>query len=148
MKSKLLTFLALIALLIGYLYINRTQPEGTPVEINNQTIFVDVADSPVKQAKGLMFRKSLDENRGMLFVFEREAKHSFWMKNTLIPLDMLWLNTDKEIIHIEHSAPPCKEDPCPTFGPQSSNAKYVLEVNGGWSIENSVGLGDSVNFEL
>jgi hypothetical protein len=115
------------------------------VEINGHVIRAEIADSPKEQALGLMFRKSLPENSGMLFLFEQDAKHSFWMKNTKIPLDIIWINSRKEIVHIEHSVPPCPESPCLSYRPLA-NARYVLETNGGWTIKNGVKTGDTVNF--
>ena len=66
----------------------------------------------------------------MLFVFERPDKYSFWMKNTLIPLDIIWMDSRKRIIHIQPRVPPCKQDPCPQYGPPGESL-YVLEVNAG-----------------
>jgi uncharacterized membrane protein (UPF0127 family) len=74
-----------------------------------------------------MFRETLPENAGMLFIFETEQTHSFRMKNTLIPLDMLRLDTNLQIVDIQTAAP-CKTDSCPSYIPAAS-AKYVLELN-------------------
>ncbi len=90
--------------------------------------------------QGLMFREHLPQNEGMLFVFQEENKHSFWMKNTLIPLDMIWLNKDLEVVHIE-TAKPCKEEPCPTYTPKEK-AQYVLEINAGHAEKNNIGIGN------
>ncbi len=90
-----------------------------------------------------MYRQKLAADRGMLFVFSSEGVHKFWMKNTLIPLDMLWIAGDGRIIHIEHDVPPCKGDPCPSYGPDTP-ARYVLEVNAGYARERGVGVGDQV----
>lgn len=118
-----------------------------PVQIKGVNLRVKVADSMSETRRGLMHKNDLPENEGMLFVLSFEAEHSFWMKNVLIPLDMIWISSNKEIVHIEHSAPPCKKDPCPGFRP-SFPALYVLEVNGGWAIRNGIELGDQVTFSL
>jgi uncharacterized protein len=94
------------------------------------TFSVEIADTSSERAQGLMNRKSLDENKGMLFIFEDEKKVRFWMKNTLIPLDMIFLNSAYEVVGIQKDVQPCKKDPCATFGPDK-NVKYVLEVNAG-----------------
>jgi uncharacterized protein len=99
------------------------------------------AIDPATRAKGLMYVEQMDENRGMLFVFEKEDIHSFWMKNTLIPLDMIWLDKDFEVVHIFSNATPCKET-CPPIIP-SRTAKYVLEINAGLTDKFNIKVGDS-----
>lgn len=115
------------------------------VKIGDTTVRVELADTAVKRAKGLMFRKSLEKDSGMLFVFPTEGKHSFWMANTYIPLDIIWIGSDMKIVHIEENVQPCVvegstmdklRDLCRVYTP-SENAKYVLEVNGGWVKENA-----------
>ena len=74
-----------------------------------------------------MFREYLDEKSGMLFIFPEDGEYGFWMKNTLIPLDMIWIDKDMKIIDIQ-TAEPCTAEPCPSHTP-SGDARYVLEVN-------------------
>ena len=143
-KKYILITLALL-LVILVIYSKKDNSDKLPIDIEGKTVLVEVADSPKKQALGLMYRKKLDKDEGMLFIFADERAHSFWMKNTLITLDMIWLNSKKEVVHIEHSAPPCKESPCLTYSSQFP-AMYVLELNGGWAIENDLGLGDTLAF--
>jgi uncharacterized membrane protein (UPF0127 family) len=88
-----------------------------------------VSSGPAKQ-RGLQFRESLAQNVGMLFVFGEEKKHAFWMKDTLIPLDMIWMNYNHEIVYALSHVPPCTGDPCPVYTP-ANNALYVLEINAG-----------------
>ena len=88
-----------------------------------------------------MFRQSLGENEGMLFIFENEAKHSFWMKNTKIALDIVWIGTDGKIVFIAKNVSPCAGDPCPSYAPPSS-AKYVLEVAAGQMEKSNARVGD------
>src|SRR5207245_10485452 len=83
-----------------------TYPKGT-------RILAEVADTPAKRASGLMFRDRLDPDRGMLFVFEEADEWSFWMKNTKVPLDILWLGPDKRRVYIEENVPGCRQAPCP-----------------------------------
>ena len=104
---------------------------------------VEIADNAEEMATGLMFRQFLDDNKGMLFVFERENIYSFWMKNTLIPLDMIWISDGMKIVDIRH-AEPCKEDPCVNYRP-AGTAKYVLEVNGNFTIKNHIAIGDKIS---
>jgi uncharacterized membrane protein (UPF0127 family) len=91
-----------------------------------------LADTPFKRARGLMYRDSLPDNRGMLFIFGESQSWTFWMKNTKIPLDIIWLSEQKKIVHIETNVPICTlaGDGCPQY--QSNDpAMYVLELRGG-----------------
>jgi uncharacterized protein len=102
-----------------------------------------IRDDELKQ--GLMFRKSLDQNRGMLFVFKKEDKYPFWMKNTLIPLDIIWINAEKEVVFINKNTQPCLENYCQSIKPDK-NAKYVLEINSGLTDKINLNLGDKLIF--
>ncbi|HLC66607.1 MAG TPA: DUF192 domain-containing protein [Candidatus Nanoarchaeia archaeon] len=104
---------------------------------------IEVADTQTAWERGLMGRAELADNAGMLFVFPSEKIHDFWMKDTLIPLDMLFFNSDLKLVNIKHNAPSCKEDPCPTFGSEKSS-QYVLEVKSGWAKEHGIKLGDQL----
>lgn len=100
-------------------------PSGT-------TIQAELADTPQKRAMGLMYRESLSENHGMLFIFGEAQPWTFWMKNTRMPLDIIWLNEKKTIVHIEANTPICTrtDNGCPQY--QSNEpAMYVLELAGG-----------------
>lgn len=92
-----------------------------------------------------MFRKNLAYNEGMLFLFEDEQRYSFWMKNTLIPLDIIWLDKHKEAVFIKQNALPCKEDLCPEIKPDRET-KYVLELNAGVVLKMGLKVGDRVSF--
>ena len=95
---------------------------------------------------GLMQREYLPENQGMLFIFQEEQKHAFWMKNTLIPLDMMWLNEELEVVHIE-TATPCKEDPCTIYFPDTE-ALYTLEINANQTQKQNIKIGDKAKMYL
>lgn len=103
---------------------------------------VEIADDNEEREKGLMFREKLNENEGMLFVFEDESYRAFWMKNTLIPLDMIFINGNFEIVDIKN-ANPCREGQCVLYKP-SKPAKYVLEAGAGFAGKNSISIGDKV----
>ncbi len=117
--------------------------KGTDVCFPEACVNVELADSSEKRSMGLMFRENLGENEGMLFIFENEGTHSFWMKNTLIPLDIIWVNGNMEIVHIEYAVP-CITQSCPSYRPAKS-AKYVVEVNAGFTNEKGIEIGDIVS---
>jgi uncharacterized membrane protein (UPF0127 family) len=94
-----------------------------------------------------MFCKKLAQNRGMFFVFNTEEERNFWMKNTLIPLDIIWINKDKEVVYIKNEAPPCNDTVCPIISPQAK-AMYVLELNGGVCEKIGLKTGDKLDFEV
>lgn len=107
---------------------------------------VEIADNMYLQAKGLMNRTELSRDSGMLFVFATESPHRFWMKNTLIPLDMIWADEKGVITYIEHNAQPCAPGTtCANYGP-TSPVKYVLEINGGLAQQMGIAVGDTLKF--
>ena len=108
--------------------------------INNKCFEVEVVRSQKERSKGLMYRKELPLNSGMLFIFDKEENHSFWMKNTLIPLDIIWINKNKEIVHIYKDAQPNSEE---SINP-GKDSLYVLEINAG---EADFEIGDKVIFK-
>ena len=118
-------------------------PEASSkVCLGDKCVSVEIADSENERERGLMFRTELPPNRGMLFVFEEENAHTFWMKNTLIPLDAIWVNAEKKIVDIQTMLP-CEKDPCVIYAPRG-NALYVLEVNAGVVEKNNIAIGDAV----
>ncbi len=106
-------------------------------------VAVEVARTEPQRRQGLMHRESLPEDAGMLFILDETAEHSFWMKDTLIPLDMLFIDEDGRIAGIVERAEPR------TMAGRTIRApsRYVLEVNGGWSRARDVKAGDRVRFE-
>jgi uncharacterized membrane protein (UPF0127 family) len=104
---------------------------------------VELARTADEQRRGLMGRRSLPENGGMLFLFDATRVQSFWMKNTLIPLDMVFISDDGAIVGIVESAEPLTE----TERSVGKPSRYVLEVNGGWTRAHGVRAGDRVRFE-
>jgi uncharacterized membrane protein (UPF0127 family) len=112
-----------------------------------KSVTAELAVSDEERARGLMFREKILPDQGMLFVFESEDRHSFWMKNTLVALDMLWLDSEKRVIHIAADVPPCTEDPCPSYGPDRP-ARYVLELKNGRAAAEGIKVGDRLQFVL
>jgi uncharacterized membrane protein (UPF0127 family) len=104
---------------------------------------VEVARTDAERARGLMERRELAPDTGMLFVFEETAEHPFWMKNTLIPLDMIFVSEEGRILGIVARATPGDLSPRSAGGP----SRYVVEVAGGWCEARGVAAGDQVRFE-
>ncbi len=84
-------------------------------------------------------------DHGMLFVFPDSEIRTFWMKNTLIPLDMLFFDSNRRLVTLLHDVPPCKADPCPIY-PSTAPARYVLELNAGTAAKLGVRIGDVLTF--
>ena len=106
------------------------------------TIDIEIADTDEKRMQGLMFRSSMAEAAGMLFIFSFETPQEFWMKNTIISLDLIYVSAKKEIVSIQKYAEPYSERPLPSYKP----AMYVVEVNAGFCDRYHSGAGDCVRF--
>jgi uncharacterized protein len=119
-------------------------PAGPRAEMPSGAVYkLELALTPEDQALGLMFRESLPERTGMLFVFPEDAPHHFWMKNTMIPLDMIWMDAAGKVLFISPDTPPCKADPCGTYGPDSP-ARQVLEIAGGLAAKEKITVGSTL----
>ncbi len=103
------------------------------------------ADDPTRQ-QGLMYRDRLPADRGMIFFFPQNGNYPFWMKNTLIPLDIIWIDDLKRIVHVAHKVQPCKADPCPSV-PPGGEARFVLEVAAGVAASHGLANGQTLHFE-
>lgn len=118
------------------------------VTVNGVEIIADVAATNDQRSKGLAVKDTLSENESMLFVFSAEREHSFWMKNMKFPIDIIWLDGDKEVVHIEHSLEPCVPDSfCQTYKP-NDDSLYVLETVAGFAEKYDVTGGTLVEFSL
>lgn len=121
---------------------------GEPsVELGGKTFRVEIADTPEKQALGLMFRDSMPDDEGMIFIFPNETPRSFWMRNTRIPLDIMYFDKDLKMVSISADTPPCRVSRCPSY-PSTGPAMYVLELNAGKASELGVGPGDKLIIRL
>ena len=105
------------------------------------------ADDPTRE-QGLMFRDHLADDKGMIFLFAQNGVYPFWMKNTLIPLDMIWIDDAKKVVTVASNVPPCKADPCPSFPPNGpAPARYVLETAAGVAAKHQVEVGKTLQME-
>lgn len=101
------------------------------VELAGQRFSVEIADDDAERARGLMFRDELADGHGMLFIHDREQPQAYWMKNTRIPLDILYFNDARQLVSQQRDVPPCAlGNGCPPY-PSSAAARYVLELNAG-----------------
>jgi uncharacterized protein len=116
---------------------------------NGATIQAEIADTTEKRAKGLMYRDSLPKDRGMLFTFAEPQLWTFWMKNTRISLDIIWMDGKKRIVHIERNVPTCPrtDDGCPQYQP-NDNAVYVLELAAGVADALKLQRGSVLKFQV
>lgn len=121
---------------------------GEPyVKLKGQRFTVELATTPEDQALGLMFRDELPDRHGMLFIFQTEATRSFWMKNTRIPLDILYFDGELRLVSVVENARPCRVAHCPSY-PSTAPARYVLELNAGQAAELGVSPGDRLELRL
>jgi uncharacterized membrane protein (UPF0127 family) len=140
MRQKLSAWLALSIVTAGGLLVSDREAAHaagsdlvsiqTPSGI---TLKAEVADTPLKRSVGLMYRDHLKKDHGMLFFFGQPQAWNFWMKNTKIALDLIWIDGKKRVTHIERNVPICtkSDDSCPQYRPNSDDAVYVLEIAGG-----------------
>lgn len=149
-KKKFLLFVILLLIILVFLFVSKMVPDSSQenkVCFKNHCFYVELAKTRAEKARGLMFRENLDLDKGMLFIFEEEGKYPFWMKNTLLPLDIIWLNKEKEVVFLRKNVLPCSEEDCQTIRPDKK-AKYVLEVNGGLADKIGLRVGDKLTFYL
>ena len=126
-----------------------SQPGLIPITLpGGAIIHAELANTPQKRAEGLMYRTHLAPDRGMLFTFSQAEAWVFWMKNTKISLDLIWINEKKQIIHIEQNVPICTrtDDSCPQYRP-NEGALYVLELAGGRAESLKLQRGSKLQFQ-
>ncbi len=114
--------------------------------IKNNCFQVEIAKTALERDKGLMYREKLDRDKGMLFIFNKEGIYPFWMKNTLIPLDIVWIDANNKVVFVGENVQPCKTLICSSVVP-NSKAKYVLEINSGICQEIGLKVGDEIEIK-
>jgi len=137
--------LVAIAFFIGCAAIRADAPPAeklpvVPLQIDNATLSAEIAVTHPQQERGLMFRRHLDDNSGMLFVFDRERQVGFWMKNTYIPLSIAFVDRDGRILQIEDMEPLNER----LIQSRSKEVAYAVEVNQKWFALNQVKEGDRI----
>ena len=116
-----------------------------PVCIRGVCFDTEIAVTDAERSRGLMYRDALAKDHGMLFVFPGEGLHRFWMKNTRIELDIIFIAADRRVVSISHRAQPCRKEPCDLYSPEG-DAAYVLEIAGGLATGYGFVAGDLVEF--
>ena len=119
---------------------------GAWVELKGQRFTVEVADDGPERNRGLMYRDQLADGTGMLFLHDIEEPQAYWMKNTRIPLDIFYFDSQRKLVSVSRGVPPCSlGDRCPPY-PSSGPALYVLELNAGEASRLGVAAGDELVF--
>jgi hypothetical protein len=128
--------------------VSSAAPAVVPLTLpSGKALKVEVMVKDEDRAMGLMFRPSLPLDRGMLFVFGASEFHGIWMKNCRFPIDILWLDEERRIVHLAEGVPPCAADPCPVYAPLR-RASYVVELNAGQARREKALVGASLGFEV
>lgn len=139
-KVKIIRFVFKILLVLGSIFcvsynVYSKDVEKITIYVDEHPLLVEVVNTPADRARGLMYRKSMGENEGMLFIFAKPEYLSFWMKNTLIPLSIAYFNSDRRITDIHDMKPNQTKE----LYHSSEKAMYALEVNQGWFIKRKIG---------
>lgn len=135
----------LILVLIASAFLAGCASAGHWVELRGERFVVELADDHAERSRGLMHRDRLAEGTGMLFVHEREEPLAYWMKNTRIPLDILYFDARRRLVSVSRAAPCSLGDRCPPY-PSAGPAMYVLELNAGTARRLGVQAGDELVF--
>jgi uncharacterized membrane protein (UPF0127 family) len=116
---------------------------GPSVELKGHQFSIEIAADDASRERGLMFRDNMAADHGMLFLFDQADVRTFWMKNTHIPLDILYFDEKYKLVSAQERVPPCRSDPCTVY-PSTGPAQYVLELNAGTADTLGVKPGDSL----
>jgi hypothetical protein len=123
-------------------------PQVIPLSLpSGRVLQAELMVSDHDRAMGLMFRPSLPEDRSLLFVFENLDFHGIWMMNCRFPIDIVWLDEERRVVHVQEAAPPCRTEPCPVYRPLR-RAEYVIEMNAGQARREKLAVGAPVGFDL
>ncbi len=137
------------ALVLAYCFSSTLWAKNKIITIelaNQQKFHCEIANTPETLSRGLMYRDELAQNTGMLFVFPYPDVWPFWMKNTKIQLDMIWLDENRQVIYVVENAQPC-QDKCPFYQPKQFNkASYVIELAGGQVQSQNIQIGNQLKF--
>ena len=144
-KKRIIFLVAMALLLISGATLFNSPKQTEVIEVrfpSGMKLQAEVADTPEKLLFGLAFREHLPENEGMIFLFETSGLHRVWTKGFQFPVDLIWIDESKHIVHVQEGVQPCITDPCQWHGPPPENARYIIEANSGFieRAEATVGL--------
>lgn len=147
LKAGLLLAAALVAVGIGsgIFWLTRPSASTQTVTINRSDLTLELARTPKQKQRGLCCRDQLPADHGMLFIYDQPGFYQFWMKDTRLPLDIIWLNQQQEIVHIEHKVQPASY---PQRYGSPYPAQYVLEVNAGYAQQRQLEVGQQLHLNL
>lgn len=149
-NSNLVLFVVTLVFLASFIFLGMSKraPESVSfgqIKLGEAIFNLEIADSLSERARGLSYREELPEENVLLFIFENEERHGIWMKDMYFAIDIVWLDKNKRIIHIEKNISP-KTFP-KVFRP-TSNSSYVVETNSGIVEKNNIKIGDLVEFSI
>lgn len=144
MPKYLISFFVLVLILVVF-WFGVVKKEKEIVRFQNYYFEVELAQNYWQRAKGLMFKKDMEENQGMLFVFPKSGLYNFWMKNVKFPLDLIWIDQEKKIVDLKLQQQPCLSNPCSAIKPKVK-AQYVLELKGGMASKTGMTVGSQLEF--
>ena len=151
-NKKRIFFLVIMALLLisGALLFNSPgQTQVINVKFPSGAVLKsEVADTPEKLLFGLAFRPVLPEDEAMLYIFGESGPHRVWTKEFQFPVDIIWVDESKIVVHVEKNVPPCFDNPCTWYGPLPNDARYILEANAGFIAREKVAVGNKLKFIL
>ena len=150
-RSRVYVLIALSMLLItGALFMSN--PKDSDVIIvtfpTGRQLEAEVADTPEKMLFGLAFRDALPPDSGMLYIYETSDRHRVRTKGFKMPVDIIWADESRHVVHVVSSADPCQQEPCPFYGPPPENARYVIETPAGFVVGEHVEPGMELKFTL
>jgi len=151
-NKKRIFFLLIMALLLisGSLLFN-SPGQSQVINVNfpgGGVLKSEVADTPEKLLFGLAFRPNLPDGEAMLFIYGESGPHRVWTKKLQFPVDVIWVDESKIVVHVEKDVPPCSDDPCPRYGPPPDDARYIIEANAGFIARENVAVGNKLKFTL
>jgi len=131
-----------------FLFISICHADAAPPQVCHldDCVTVEKVSKEGDMARGLMYRASLEPDEGMIFVFNNDDKYGFWMKNMHFNLDIVWINLDGRIVYLGQNIPACAKDPCPVYT-SDQNARYVLELNSGYTAIHHWKVGDALKLK-
>lgn len=150
-RTRVILLIVLAVGLITASWFLTDQPETHVILVtfaNGGVLEAEVADTPEKLLFGLAFREELPPRTGMLYIFETTDRHRVKTRAFRVPVDMIWVDESRHVVHVIEGAPPCPQDPCPYFGPPPEKVRYLIQAAAGFAAQERVAPGDELKFTL